>query len=117
MHIPTHFIHTYAHFSCSCVDQNAAENVNRVLIGNKCDVDASERKVTYEQGKALANEFNIKFFETSAKLNTNVDNSFLSIARDIVERLKVNPEHYGVEGGVSLKAESTKKESSGKSCC
>lgn len=98
------------------IDQNAAENVNRVLIGNKCDVDASERKVTYEQGKALANEFNIKFFETSAKLNTNVDNSFLSIARDIVERLKVNPEHYGVEGGVSLKTE-TKKESGGKSCC
>ncbi len=25
------------------IDQNAAENVNRVLIGNKCDVDASER--------------------------------------------------------------------------
>jgi small GTP-binding protein len=25
------------------IEQNAAENVNRVLIGNKCDVDASER--------------------------------------------------------------------------
>lgn len=25
------------------IDQNAAENVNRVLIGNKCDVDASDR--------------------------------------------------------------------------
>lgn len=25
------------------IDQNAAENVNRVLIGNKCDVDPSER--------------------------------------------------------------------------
>jgi Ras-related protein Rab-8A len=25
------------------IDQNAAENVNRVLIGNKCDVDAAER--------------------------------------------------------------------------
>jgi Ras-related protein Rab-8A len=25
------------------IDQNAAENVNRVLIGNKCDVDATER--------------------------------------------------------------------------
>lgn len=25
------------------IDQNAAENVNRILIGNKCDVDASER--------------------------------------------------------------------------
>ena len=25
------------------IDQNAAENVNRVLIGNKCDVDPAER--------------------------------------------------------------------------
>jgi Ras-related protein Rab-8A len=25
------------------IDQNAAANVNRVLIGNKCDCDASER--------------------------------------------------------------------------
>lgn len=25
------------------IDQNAAENVNRILIGNKCDVEASER--------------------------------------------------------------------------
>ena len=25
------------------IDQNAAENVNRILIGNKCDVDPSER--------------------------------------------------------------------------
>ena len=25
------------------IDQNAAENVSRILIGNKCDIDASER--------------------------------------------------------------------------
>lgn len=25
------------------IDQNAAENVNRILIGNKCDVEPSER--------------------------------------------------------------------------
>lgn len=27
------------------IDQNAAENVNRILIGNKCDVDPSERVI------------------------------------------------------------------------
>lgn len=25
------------------IDQNAAENVTRILIGNKCDVDSSDR--------------------------------------------------------------------------
>ena len=63
------------------------------------------QKVTFDSGKALADEFGIKFFETSAKLNTNVDKAFLSIASDIVERLKENPEHYGSEGGVALGVE------------
>jgi Ras-related protein Rab-8A len=58
--------------------------------------------VTTAQGKALADEFGIKFFETSAKLNKNVDEAFMAIASDIVERLKENPEHYGSESGVNL---------------
>ena len=73
--------------------------------------------MTPEQGKALAEEFRIKFFETSAKLNTNVDNAFMSIAKDIVSRLKVNPEHYGSEGGVKIKEGGEKKPEGGKSCC
>lgn len=97
------------------IDQNAAENVNRILIGNKSDIDASERKVTAKEGNDLANEYGIKFFETSAKLNTNVDEAFMSIAKDIVERLKVNPEHYGSEGGVSLSKDKGKKDTKG--CC
>ncbi len=64
----------------------------------------------------LANEYGIKFFETSAKLNTNVDEAFMSIAKDIVERLKVNPEHYGSEGGVSLQKDKGKK-GEAKGCC
>ena len=49
------------------IDTHAAENVCRVLIGNKCDVPADQRVVSYEQGKALADEFGVAFFETSAR--------------------------------------------------
>lgn len=99
------------------IDQNAAENVNRVLIGNKSDVDDTDRKVTYNQGKQLANEYGIKFFETSAKLNSNVDDAFMSIASDIVDRLKENPDHYGStgQGAIFVNEASQKKEKSG--CC
>mmetsp|Transcript_25114 Transcript_25114/g.51070 ORF Transcript_25114/g.51070 Transcript_25114/m.51070 type:complete len:212 (-) Transcript_25114:178-813(-) len=97
------------------IDQNAAENVTRILIGNKCDVDASERKITHEQGEALAAEYGIKFFETSAKMNTNVDDSFSSIAKDIVDRLKENPDHYGSSGGAIFVNDAKNKEKSG--CC
>ena len=98
------------------IDQNAAENVNRILIGNKSDVSSHERQVTFEQGQNLADNYGIKFFETSAKENHNVDKAFYSIACDIVDRLKLNPEHYGSEGGVSLDRNKKGSEAA-KSCC
>mmetsp|Transcript_8324 Transcript_8324/g.9093 ORF Transcript_8324/g.9093 Transcript_8324/m.9093 type:complete len:205 (+) Transcript_8324:230-844(+) len=70
------------------INQNAPTDVNIVLIGNKCDVDPSERKVPFEKGKELADEYDIKFFETSAKLNINVNECFLDITKDILERGK-----------------------------
>lgn len=86
------------------IDEHAAENVNRVLIGNKCDVDASQRQVTHEMGKSLADEYGIRFFETSAKNNINVEEAFMCMAKDIVERLKENPTQYsGENGGVAFK--------------
>ena len=35
------------------IDRYATENVNRMLIGNKCDKE-NERAVTLEEGMALA---------------------------------------------------------------
>ncbi|KAF1321141.1 Rab8 family gtpase, partial [Globisporangium splendens] len=69
------------------IKQNASSNVNKILIANKCDVDPSERVVSTKQGQDLANEFGIKFFETSAKNNLNIDEAFRSIAVDIQKRL------------------------------
>jgi hypothetical protein len=71
--------------------------------------------VTTAQGQALAEEYGIKFFETSAKLNTNVDDAFMSIASDIVGRLKINPDHYGSEGPVKIRDE--KKRTENQQCC
>ena len=48
----------------------------QVLVGNKSDMDESKRAVPYSRGQALADEFKMAFFETSAKANTNVDETF-----------------------------------------
>ncbi|KAF3497085.1 hypothetical protein DY000_02056112 [Brassica cretica] len=39
------------------------------------------------KGQALADEYGIKFFETSAKTNLNVEEVFFSIGKDIKQRL------------------------------
>nr|GMC59089.1 ras-related protein RABE1c-like [Ipomoea batatas] len=69
------------------IEQHASDNVNKVLVGNKADMDESKRAVPTSKGQALADEYGIKFFETSAKTNMNVEEVFFSIARDIKHRL------------------------------
>jgi len=79
------------------IEQHATESVNKILVGNKCDME-SEKVVETSRGQALADEFSVKFFETSAKQNINVLESFEAIAKDIKKRLMDNP-GAGVPGG------------------
>ncbi|CAN6815866.1 unnamed protein product [Brassica oleracea] len=69
------------------IEQHASDNVNKILVGNKADMDESKRAVPTAKGQALADEYGIKFFETSAKTNLNVEEVFFSIGRDIKQRL------------------------------
>merc|ERR550532_375544 len=71
------------------LDQHGDENVQRILVGNKSDL-ADLRKVSKEDGEALASKFNMAFFETSAKSGVNVDDAFLRIADEVVEQRYAN---------------------------
>ena len=64
------------------IDRYATENVNRILIGNKCDKE-TDRQVTFEEGQTIAKQYGVPFLETSAKANTNVEPTFTTVARDI----------------------------------
>ncbi|XP_062187649.1 ras-related protein RABE1c-like [Phragmites australis] len=68
------------------IEQHASDNVNKILVGNKVDMDA-KRVVSTAQGQKLADEYGMQFFETSAKTNQNVEQVFFTIARDIKQRL------------------------------
>ncbi|KAL6068729.1 hypothetical protein STEG23_029892, partial [Scotinomys teguina] len=65
------------------IKENASAGVERLLLGNKCDMEA-KRKVQKEQADKLAREHGIRFFETSAKSSMNVHEAFNSLARDIL---------------------------------
>ena len=62
----------------------------QILVGNKCDMDESKRRVQTSEGEALAAEFGIPFFETSAMANINVDTAFTHIAKCVKDRLSTS---------------------------
>ena len=46
-----------------------------IVVGNHCDME-TERIVSTEEGRALAEEFNAEFIESSAKSEINIDKIF-----------------------------------------
>ena len=75
------------------------QKVSIVIVGNKCDLEEN-RKVTREEAENFCNTNKITFLEASALNVINVKESFLSVARGL---LQINfPEKYknnGKSGG------------------
>ena len=68
------------------IDRYACENVNKLLVGNKCDLTA-KRAVETQAAKDYADQLGIPFLETSAKSSTNVEQAFLTMAAEIKSRM------------------------------
>ena len=51
--------------------QNADVNIQKILIGNKCDLE-DQRQVSTEDARDLAAQHKMEYFETSAKANTGI---------------------------------------------
>ncbi|XP_044630498.2 ras-related protein Rab-8A isoform X1 [Equus asinus] len=68
------------------IEEHASADVEKMILGNKCDVN-DKRQVSKERGEKLALDYGIKFMETSAKANINVENAFFTLARDIKAKM------------------------------
>ena len=69
------------------IDRYASENVNKLLVGNKCECDDTVRQVPTAEGKSFAESVSLNFLETSAKAGTFVDTAFLMMAHDIKTKM------------------------------
>ena len=65
------------------IEKNASKNVLRLLIGNKSDLE-EKRVISFNQGKEFADTYGLKFIETSAKKNLNVNEAFETLGRELM---------------------------------
>ncbi|KAF5907130.1 tyrosine-protein kinase receptor TYRO3-like [Clarias magur] len=96
------------------IDRYASENVNKLLVGNKCDL-TTKKVVDYTTAKEFADSLAIPFLETSAKNATNVEQAFMTMAAEIKKRMGPGATAGGDKP--NLKIESTPVRQSGGGCC
>ena len=83
------------------------------LCGNKSDLD-NDRVVSFDEGKQLADEYGVQFFETSALTGQNVEKMFTALATTIKhKRIDEFENQAGLAGNNSIDNGSTNGASQG----
>ena len=67
-------------------DPTEPQTLPFLILGNKVDVEESQRKVTTLEAKKFCGQNRMLFYETSAKTNINVDNAFKELIVKVVKR-------------------------------
>lgn len=91
------------------IDRYACENVNKLLVGNKCDL-RDEKRVDTQVATNFAAQVEVPFIETSAKTAANVEETFTMVARAIKDRLSQSLDNpYDATGKVAIVSRQKKK--------
>jgi Ras-related protein Rab-1A len=98
------------------IDKYATGNVNKLLVGNKSDLQ-SKKVVTYEEGKEFADKHGIQFLETSAKNSHNVEQAFQTMATEIKARVKATGPQGNRPGQSARIRPGQPVKSANSSCC
>ena len=98
------------------IEEHAIKNVLKILIGNKCDLE-NDREIKTEEGQAFANRNGMQFMETSAKMNTNINESFETLAKLMIECSSDKNNDANKNDAKVLKKTAGKDLKTKKSCC
>ena len=92
-------------------------NFPMILLGNKLDKE-DVRVIKEEEGKELADEYNIKFFETSNKTGTNIQEAGMALVNEILKINNLeNRENSMSNNNTRLSIKNTKVKKDSKRCC
>ena len=95
------------------MNESGLKNVAKILVGNKLDLEnENKRIISYEDGENYANNNNMKFIETSAYKSDNVEDAFILIVKEILEK-RNNPQKEEIKTEDVLEKKTKKKQS----CC
>lgn len=84
------------------IKKNVENDIEVLLIGNKIDL-IDERKISYEEGECISKDFNYPFIETSAKTGKNVNEAFLRVINNIVNKMMIkHPKTLETEANIIL---------------
>lgn len=78
------------------MERNGAHDADKLLVGTKCDL-TTNRAVSYDEAKFLADRLGVPFIETSAKTGVNVEQAFLTLVASAMERYGNNAMKGGTE--------------------
>lgn len=95
------------------IDEHANEDVEKMILGNKCDVE-DKRAVSKEKGEMIAREHGIRFMETSAKANINIENAFYELAQAILTKTCGREQTEALD---RIPLEGRSERQSGNRCC
>ena len=92
-------------------------NFPMILLGNKLDKE-DVRVIKEKEGKELADEYNIKFFETSNKTGTNIQEAGMALVNEILKINNLeNRENPMSNNNTRLSIKNTKVKKDSKRCC
>lgn len=101
------------------VEKFANENVIKLLVGNKSDLE-SARQVKFDEGKEYADTLGIQFIETSAKNSSNVEKAFFTLANEIkgrVQKVSENDNNRTKQPAKKLEDGQDLNKTRNKGCC
>ena len=82
--------------------ESGDDDVSILIVGNKCDLEAS-REVTTDEVKKKAELYKMAYCETSALKGENIDNAFRTLIKIVVEKNEKNKneeDKYGNKSNV-----------------
>ena len=92
-------------------------NFPMILLGNKLDKE-DVRVIKEKEGKELADEYKIKFFETSNKTGTNIQEAGMALVNEILKINNLeNRENSMSNNNTRLSIKNTKVKKESKRCC